>query len=471
MKKLEADYLVIGSGAVSMAFVDTMLDESDASFIMVDRHHMPGGHWNDAYPFVRLHQPSALYGVASTDLGSNRVDVTGSNKGYYELASGSEISAYFERVMRERFLASGRVRYFPLHECTGAGAFRSLLGGETYEVDIKKKTVDGTYFNTSVPSTHARKFEVGEGVACIAPNQLPKLASGHQSFTILGGGKTAMDAGVWLLDNGVPPERVTWVCPRASWLINRVITQPGKDFFAGTVGGFASQLEAMVEASSVDDLFLRLEAAGVMLRIDPSHMPSMFHYATISAGEVAQLARIKNTVRGERVRQIASEGMTLESGQMIAAKDDTLYIDCTASAVIFESDERTKPVFEAGKITLQAVFAPLVTYSAAIIARVEAGYTDDAKKNQLCTPVRLADTPLEWLGSFSQNMINQNTWNQDKAMRNWLNTCRLNPNAAAVKEKALDVPGHSAIVDRIRMAAIPAVMNVQKLMAQAQADG
>ena len=62
MQSLEADYLVIGTGAVGMAFVDTLLDESDASVIMVDNHHAPGGHWNDAYPFVRLHQPSHFYG-------------------------------------------------------------------------------------------------------------------------------------------------------------------------------------------------------------------------------------------------------------------------------------------------------------------------------------------------------------------------------------------------------------------------
>ena len=43
MKQIEADYLVIGTGAVGMTFVDTMLDESEANFIMVDRHHMPGG--------------------------------------------------------------------------------------------------------------------------------------------------------------------------------------------------------------------------------------------------------------------------------------------------------------------------------------------------------------------------------------------------------------------------------------------
>lgn len=59
MTTLEADYLVVGAGAMGMAFTDTLVTESDAQVVIVDRGHAPGGHWNRAYPFVRLHQPSA----------------------------------------------------------------------------------------------------------------------------------------------------------------------------------------------------------------------------------------------------------------------------------------------------------------------------------------------------------------------------------------------------------------------------
>jgi cation diffusion facilitator CzcD-associated flavoprotein CzcO len=60
------DYLIVGAGAVGLAFADTLIDEDTASHItIVDRHARPGGHWNDAYSFVALHQPSATYGVNS----------------------------------------------------------------------------------------------------------------------------------------------------------------------------------------------------------------------------------------------------------------------------------------------------------------------------------------------------------------------------------------------------------------------
>ena len=36
--KLQADYLMVGSGAVGMAFADTLLTETDATIIIVDQH-------------------------------------------------------------------------------------------------------------------------------------------------------------------------------------------------------------------------------------------------------------------------------------------------------------------------------------------------------------------------------------------------------------------------------------------------
>ena len=40
---IEADYLIIGAGAVGMAFADTLLSETQATIALVDRRHRPGG--------------------------------------------------------------------------------------------------------------------------------------------------------------------------------------------------------------------------------------------------------------------------------------------------------------------------------------------------------------------------------------------------------------------------------------------
>ena len=62
MSRVETDYLVVGAGATGMAFVDSLLEHTDADVIIVDRRDLPGGHWHNAYPFVRLHQAASCYG-------------------------------------------------------------------------------------------------------------------------------------------------------------------------------------------------------------------------------------------------------------------------------------------------------------------------------------------------------------------------------------------------------------------------
>src|SRR5512137_596295 len=163
--QVETDYLVIGAGAVGLAFADTLLSETDAHITIVDRRGKPGGHWNDAYSFVTLHQPSSFYGVNSMPLGSGRRDTIGLNQGLYELASGAEVAGYFDRVMNQRLLPSGRVSYHPLSNVLEDGLFESLLSGRRTQVRVRRKTVDCTYFSPQVPATHTPRFEVGAGGA------------------------------------------------------------------------------------------------------------------------------------------------------------------------------------------------------------------------------------------------------------------------------------------------------------------
>ena len=96
---ISTDYLIVGSGASGLAFADTLVTEKpDVELTLVDRRPGPGGHWLDAYPFVRLHTPSAYYGVNSLPLGKDRIDQSGENAGFYERATGAEVRDYFAEV-------------------------------------------------------------------------------------------------------------------------------------------------------------------------------------------------------------------------------------------------------------------------------------------------------------------------------------------------------------------------------------
>src|SRR5688572_7393729 len=111
MRTLETDYLVIGAGAMGMAFTDALIDHADVEVALVDRRHTASGHWIDAYPFVQLHQASVFYGVASTVLGTGAIQTSGPEAGLQERAWQSEIRAYYDNILHRRFVGSGRVRF------------------------------------------------------------------------------------------------------------------------------------------------------------------------------------------------------------------------------------------------------------------------------------------------------------------------------------------------------------------------
>jgi hypothetical protein len=476
LNTLDTDYLVIGSGTAGLAFTDTLIDQTDAHVTLVDRHGKPGGHWNDAYPFVTLHQPSAFYGVNSMELGERRIDTHGLNEGLQELASGPEISAYFERVMNHKLLPSARVSYHPMSNFVGDLAapfvpgpveFENLLSGERTRVNVRRKLVDARYLSPKVAATHVSNFEVEPGVRLVPPNALPGLwnqAPGQplpRRFVIVGAGKTAMDAGIWLLNAGAAPDSIQWVVPRDSWLINRITTQPSMAFFKEAIGGQADQMAAFAQASSVDDLFLRLEACGALLRICPDHTPSMFHLATTSSAEVAVLQRIRQVVRLGRVQRLAGDHMQLQQGR-VPVEPNTLFVDCTASAV---EKRPLQPSFQGHKIVLQMLRLPAPAFSAALTAYVEAHGGDEAQCNRLCTPLPFPWTLRDYPPVMAANLKNQMTWGQDKALRTWIRQSRLDGFGKLVSGIDPTDTDKLAIMARLKEQTAAAMANLPRLMA------
>jgi hypothetical protein len=346
----------------------------------------------------------------------------------------------------------------------GNGRFVSLLSGKETQVHIRKKTVDATYFGTTVPSTHKPQFVVEPGVDFVPLNELPHLWKRSQGmpkhFVIVGAGKTGMDAACWLLASGADPESISWIMPRDSWLLNRLKTQPGIDFFDETIGGQADMMEACAMATDVDDLFDRLEACGVMLRIDPNVRPTLHRYATVSTGEVAQLARIKHVIRKGRVTSISPTSVVLEGGQE-AFGEGTLFIDCSATAV---EDRPAVPVFQGDLIVPQMIRLPQPAFSAALTAYVEANYEDDTTKNGLCGSIPLPRTLDLYPRAVLGNMMNQLAWSQDPKLREWIRESRLDGFGKVIAAVDPTDMKKVAILKKFRTFSMPAAANLTKLI-------
>nr|WP_070961625.1 hypothetical protein [Hyphomonas sp. Mor2] len=420
--KIETDYLIIGGGAAAFAFADIILSETEFSVTVVDRYHQPGGHWNFAYPFVRLHQPSSGYGVESRELGSGAIDKQGWNEGLQELASTGEILAYYDQLLHQDFLPTGRFHYYPMCEYTEDGAFSSIVTGEQFQATIRKKLVDSTHQKVVVPAMRPPQYPVSEGVDCVSPDRIAKLNKGYENYTVVGAGKTAIDTCLWLMGQGLSPDRIRWIMPRDSWLINRIHTQPGPEFQDHYVKYLEAQFAAVMGSDDADAMFAQLEQAGALLRLDPSVEPTMYRCATVSEKELQHLRAIKNVVRKGRVESIERDKIVLEQGSE-QFEASTLFIDCTADGL---EKRPSLPVFDGDLITLQSVRPCQQVFSASLIAHCEAAYSDQAEQNEICRPVSHPDTHIDWLRVSLETCRCESLWASKPELRKWLLNSRLN---------------------------------------------
>lgn len=428
-----------------MAFADAVTDHADVRVALVDRRHGPGGHWLDAYPFVRLHQASCFYGVASTVLGTGSIQSDGPEAGLHERATAAEIRAYYERVLFGRLVPSGRVQFHPGCEYLGDGSIVSRLSGERSRVGRDCRIVDARYLAPEIPATTEPPFPVADGARVVPVNELPGLESTPREFVIVGSGKTATDACVWLLANGVDPDAIRWVRPREPWMLNRAVVQPDPAVFTGMA---ADIMEAASEATSPDDLFLRMEAAGVMLRIDPAATPTMAKTPTLAEWELELLREIERVARLGHVRGVEPGRIELDEGDMRIDRD-AVVVHCAASGLQYPP---LIPIWSDDAITLQPVRAGFPCMAAALIGYVEATRDDDDEKNRICTPSPLSDTPADWalmqvLGGRAAAAFNAEPDVKKWADRVALNPARVPPGTAADGDLAAAVERLKAAVD------------------------
>jgi hypothetical protein len=437
MTQLEADYLVVGAGASGMAFVDSLLSLTDARVVLVDRQERPGGHWRHAYPFVRLHQPSANYGVASRPLGSDRIDETGPNAGYYERATAQEICEHFGAALDD-LVASGRVTFLAETDYLGSDGdghhLRSLRTGADTTVHATT-LVDATYVESSdIPSRHTPAFTVDDGVRLIPPNDLVDLGETPTGFTVLGSGKTAMDTVAWLLDSGVDPGQVRWVRPRDCWMFDRGVMQPLEQ----VASYMRMQAQWVAEATKEKDdtnLAHRLASDGALVRIDPDVEPTMFRGAIISPRELELFRTVDDVVRMGKVQRLGGDRIELADGS-VPARPGEVYIDCTAYGI---SSRPPRAVFEPGRITLAYITIGITPYGAATIAAVEAQGKSEQEKNQLCPPMTWTGRTADVLDIAHAGMQGIMARAMHPEVGTWNEACRLNP-AAGAAAKAADDP-------------------------------
>jgi hypothetical protein len=443
---------------MGMAFTDALIDHADVHVTLVDRRHAPGGHWQDSYPFVQLHQASQFYGVASTVLGNGAVQVEGPEAGLHQRARRAEIQHYYDDVLYGRFVGSGQVTFLggsEYHDDGGNHSATSLVSGETVRLEVRHRIVDATYLSPTIPATSPPPFKVTEGVRVVPVNELGRLTEVPARFVVAGAGKTATDAIVWLLSNSVPSERITWVRPREPWMLNRAAVQPDPVVGLGLV---ADTMAAATEAESLDDVFLRLEAAGAMLRIDRSVVPTMAKTPTLGVWELDLLRTIEHVIRLGHIRSVNEREIVLDEG-IVTLPPGSVVVHCAASGLSYPPPV---PLWQPDRIRLQTIRVGFPCFGAALTGFVEATREDDRERNRLCPPNSLPDSPATWAQMQVRGTLATRTYSAEPDVDAWVNCCALNP--AGIEERQRDLPEVRAAEARLAAVADRGLARLKDLL-------
>ena len=438
---LDADYLVVGAGATGMAFTDALIDHADVRVALVDRRVGVGGHWLDAYPFVRLHQASTFYGVASTPLGG-RVQHDGPEAGLHERATVSEICTYYDTIVRDRFLAGGRVELLTSSEYVAADRHVvSRRSGERLAVPDACRIVDARYLSPRIPADTPPPFEVAQGARVVPVGDLPELDDQPAEYVVVGSGKTATDACIWLLGQDVDPDRILWVRPREPWMLSRAVVQPDPAVFLAMA---ADTMGAAAPAESLDDLFLRLEDAGIMLRLDRSLTPTMAKAPTLATCELDLLRSLQRVVRRGHLRRVEPGRLRFDDGE-VAVPADTVVVHCAASGL---QNPPLVPVWRPEAITLQPVRAGFPCFGAALTGYVEATRDDDTEKNRVCPPTPYGNSLRDWAVMNLRGARATASFGAEPDIKAWADSVAINP--ARVPAERADDPAVRAALARLR---------------------
>ena len=392
-----------------MAFADTLLCETPARVAIIDRYDRPGGMWNDAYAFKQLEHAANQFGARSFPISDFLKTQPNWHSGQPILRDN--VLAYFETLMKDHILATGRAKYFPATEHLRSGHIRALDTTRVKTLKYKRKIVDAARNRRWSRNTHVPCISFEKNVDVISPHALhyyvEDACEHYNRYCIIGAGAAGADTAHYLLRLGVSAEELVWVKPREAWFVDPSLSGPPAAL---------DLVEQVERASTQENLYADLETSGYLSRASKDTVPLMHHMAVKPAAAIDSLAAIEQIVRKGHVKSISPIGLSLENGTE-PMPPRTLYIDCTAGPVL----SRSRPdIFSDDQIIVQPCCIADQSFSASVIAAIEFSRETAAAKNALCKPLARPDTPFDFLTGMQLSFVNFYNWRANPTVGQWL---------------------------------------------------
>ena len=328
------DLCVVGAGyaGLNALVVATQYLAVTARVLVLDKHQQAGGMWNDAYSYVRLHQPYEMFTAG------NIAWTLGRERSY--LATRDEVAAHLRHcfdVVSKRLSLDARWGW----ECLGhAEKGDSIVvtacdsGGEVHTLTADR-FIDATGFNIEskepLPLTSSR-------VHSIAPQQLADsglLSSNHtEPVWVIGSGKTAMDTIVALV-RANPARQVGMVTGTGTYFYNRDLINPTG--FKRWAGGarysaiFAGAAKRFDGTNAAEVSRWCREGYGTSPLKDPA--PTHLLFALLSEEETRTVATGVSQVLRDHLIDVEDDAagpvMVMRTGARHSIASGSWVVDCT----------------------------------------------------------------------------------------------------------------------------------------------
>jgi hypothetical protein len=209
--------------------------------------------------------------------------------------------------------------------------------------------------------------------------------------------------------------------------------------------------------SSLDELFLGLEEAGIMLRIDRSVSPTMAKAPTLGTWELELLRSISRVVRLGHLRRVEAGRIELDHGSVDVAADG-LVVNCAADGLKLRP---LVPIWQPDVITPQPVRAGFPCFGAALVGYVEATRMDDDVKNRVCAPSPYGNTTRDWARMNVLGTRNAAAFGSEPDILEWSRRVALNP--ARISQEHGGSPRLEDVLARLREHTAPALARLAQL--------
>ena len=100
---------------------------------------------------------------------------SGPEAGLHERADQPTICGYYDDLLADRMIGSGRVEFFAGCDYVGDRTFVSRDSGERFEVPEHCRIVDARYLAPDIPAETPPRFGVADGARVIPVNDLVRL--------------------------------------------------------------------------------------------------------------------------------------------------------------------------------------------------------------------------------------------------------------------------------------------------------